>query len=573
MEKQWKILTPDEGQVRRICRSLHCSPVMATVLANRNIMSPEDLNAFFDPSFNRISPPYCVQDMEIAAARISDAVKNRERILVFGDYDVDGITATAMMVQFLKHAGAEVTYYIPHRIREGYGMRLHHIADVAIPAQVKLIVTVDCGISSHEAVDAANRSGIDVIVTDHHRITDTLPEALAVINPDRMDCTSGLEHLAGVGVAFYLLMAVRKHLRDMNYWEQYPEPNLKDYCDLVALGTVADLVPLVAENRVLVKKGLEVINAGKRPGIKALNDLCNSGKQLVDPGDIAFRLAPRLNAAGRMRHADLAVQLLLTQDAEAAEKTARTLGELNRSRQILEKEILEDIKNLFRDYPKVLDQRTIVLSHRNWHVGLLGVVASKIVDQYHRPVILFSENLFPWKGSARGIPEFDLYQALNTCAQYLEAFGGHKMAAGLSILPEKFSAFVQAFEALAEKKMATAASGPVILIDKELNLNQISERILEELDTLQPFGRKNREPLFLARDVQVRHSSVVGNHHRRMRIGHPTGQLWNSIHFNAAPETLRVERFEKVAFRLRWNHWNGKRTAQVVVEDVAGQEI
>ena len=573
MEKHWKILTPDEGLVRRICRSLQCSPVMATVLANRNILSPEDLSTFFDSSFNRISPPHCVQDMETAAARISAAVKNRERILVFGDYDVDGITATTMMFQFLKNAGAEVTHYIPHRVREGYGMRLQHIADVAIPAQVKLIVTVDCGISSHEAVDAANRSGIDVIVTDHHRITDTLPAALAVINPDRMDCTSGLEHLAGVGVAFYLLMAVRKHLRDMNYWGQYPEPNLKDYCDLVALGTIADLVPLVAENRVLVKKGLEVINTGKRPGIKALIDICNSGKPLVEPGDIAFRLAPRLNAAGRMRHADLAVQLLLAQDAETAEKTALMLGELNRSRQILEKEILEDINSLFRDYPEIPDRRTIVLSHRNWHVGLLGVVASKIADLYHRPVVLFAENMFPWKGSARGIPDFDLYQTLNSCAEHLEAFGGHKMAAGLSILPEKFPTFRQAFEDVAEKSIPTAVQGPVILIDKELNLNQISERIIEELDTLQPFGRKNREPLFMARDVQVRYSSVVGNNHRRMRIGHPTGQLWNSIHFNAAPESLQVERFDRMAFRLRWNHWNGKRTAQVVVEDVAGQGI
>lgn len=569
MEKQWKVLTPDEGMVKRICRCLKCSPIMATVLANRNILSSDDLSAFFNSSFQRISSPFCVQDIEIAAARIAAAVKDQEKILVFGDYDVDGITAVTMVFQFLKNAGADVSYYIPHRVREGYGMRLQHISGIAVPDKVRLIITVDCGISSHEAVDAANHSHIDVIVTDHHRITDSLPNALAVINPDRMDCESGLGHLAGVGVAFYLLAAVRKQLRDLNHWDHYPEPNLKEMCDLVALGTIADLVPLIAENRVLVKKGLEVINSGKRVGIKALIDTCNLGKQFVEPGDIAFRLAPRLNAAGRMRHADLAVQLLLAQDPESAEEAARNLGELNRSRQIIEKEILDDIQRFINDCPKILERKTIVLSHKNWHVGLLGIVASRLAEQFYRPVILFSEKQFPWKGSARGIPEFDLYQALSSCSGLLEAFGGHKMAAGLSVLPERFDAFRQEFENIAEKMIQPETARPTILIDKELNLNQVSDRVIEELDSLQPFGKNNREPLFMARDVRVRYSSLVGSHHRRMRIGHTTGPLLNGIHFNAAPETMNVEKFGKMAFRLRWNHWNGKKTAQVIVEDIA----
>ncbi len=572
MEKLWKILTPDQGMVSRICRRLNCSPVMATVLANRNIMSSEDLSAFFDSSFQQIGSPFCVQDIEIAAARICDAVKTRERILIFGDYDVDGITATTMMYQFLKDAGAEVSYYIPHRVREGYGMRLRHISDIAVPNQIKLIITVDCGISSHEAIEAANASGMDVVVTDHHRITGSLPAALAVINPDRMDCESGLEHLAGVGVAFYLLVAVRKQLRDMNHWSHYPEPNLKDMCDLVALGTIADLVPLVAENRVLVKKGLEVMNAGKRVGIKALIDTCNLGKEQIETGDVAFRLAPRLNAAGRMRHADLAVQLLMAQDAGSAVNAARDLGELNRSRQIIEKEIIEDIDRYIADYPKLLEKMTMVLSHPNWHVGLLGVVASRLADRYYRPVVLFSEKILPWKGSARSIPGFDLHQALDSCSNLLEAFGGHKMAAGLSVMPDQFRAFKDEFESTAEKMIHPETAKPTILIDKELNLDQVTDRIMEELNSLQPFGKENQEPLFMARNVQIHFSSRVGDNHRRLRLGHSTGKLLNGIHFNASPETMNAARFDKMAFRLRWNHWNGKKTAQVIVEDVAEQQ-
>jgi single-stranded-DNA-specific exonuclease len=568
MEKKWKILTPDQGSVSRICRGLKCSRIMATILANRNILSSEDIFAYFDSSFQRISSPFCIQDIEVAAARICTAIKNREKILIFGDYDVDGITATTMVFQFLKDVGAEVSYYIPHRVREGYGMRPHHISHIAIPDKIQLIITVDCGVSSHDAVDAANSAGIDVVVTDHHRITEALPNALAVINPERMDCGSGLEHLAGVGVAFYLLVAVRKHLRDLNHWNGCDEPNLKDLCDLVALGTIADLVPLVAENRIFVKKGLEVMNTGKRTGIKALIDICKLGNKHIEPGDIAFRLAPRLNAAGRMRHADLAVQLLMNEDAGSAEKAARDLGELNRSRQIIEKETLEDIDRLLADNPDLLDKKTIVLSHRNWHVGLLGIVASRIAERYYRPVILLSEKTIPWKGSARSISEFDLYQAIDSCSDILEAFGGHKMAAGLSVMPDKVRDFVQKFETIAGTMMKEEPVQPTILIDQELNLNQVSNQIIDELDSLQPFGKQNREPLFMARDVQVHFSSLIGKNHRRMRLGHSTGKLVNGIHFNVAPEIMNLSQFDKMAFRLRWNHWNGKKTAQVIVEDV-----
>ncbi len=571
MEKKWKILQPDLREVTRISRRLKCSPVMATVLANRNVVSPEDTVAFFDSSFQRVSSPFCVKDIEIAVDRICAAIHNREKILIFGDYDVDGITATAILVKFFIEAGAEVSYYIPHRTSEGYGMRHQHISDVAVPGNIGLIVTVDCGISSHDAIEAANAAGIDVIVTDHHRVTEELPGALAVINPNRSDCESGLSHLAGVGVAFYLLIAVRKKLREMKHWNAGPEPNLKDLCDLVALGTIADLVPLKAENRILVKNGLEVMRQGKRAGIQALIELCKLEKKPIEPDDIAFRLAPRLNAAGRMRHANLALELLLTDDAGAAVRMARDLGQLNLSRQIIEKEILDDIEKILHDSPAILDRQTIVLSHGTWHAGLLGIVASRIAGRFYRPVVLISEKETPCKGSARGIPNLDLYRLLESCQGCLEGFGGHNMAAGLTIRPENIDRFREAFEETTRKTVQDEIFAPTLLIDKELTLNEVSDRLMDELESLQPFGISNSEPLFMARDVRVYSSSLVGKNHRRMQLCQSNGKPVNSIQFNVRPESAQLERFGRMAFYLRRNHWNGQKTAQVVVEDVAGK--
>jgi len=501
MEKKWEILKPDNREVLRICRQLKCSPVLATVLANRKVFTPEDMIAFFDSSLQRVSSPFCVKDIEVAADRICSAIQHRENILIFGDYDVDGITATAIFYRFLTDTHANVTYYVPHRIQEGYGMRIRHISDVAVPKHIDLIITVDCGISSHDAIEAANDAGIDVIVTDHHRVTEDLPKAIAVINPNRSDCESGLEHLAGVGVAFYLLMAVRKKLRDMKYWDSRPEPNLKDLCDLVALGTVADLVPLVAENRILVKNGLEIMRKGKRAGIQALIDICKLEDKPIESDDIAFRLAPRLNAAGRMHHAKLAVELLLTEDAENAVKTARELGKLNLSRQIIEREILEDIEKILDGRPAILDKQTLVLSHRTWHAGLLGIVASKVSARFCRPVVLISERESPCKGSARGIPGLDIYRLLESCSGSLEAFGGHAMAAGLTVMPDNIDRFREDFEAITKRTVHSGSMTPTLFIDKELALSEISDLLMD----------------------------------------------------------------------LRRNRWNGRKTAQVVIEDVVGK--
>ena len=307
MKRKWEIKQSDSNIASSLSRQLGLLPLTAKLLNNRSIRHLEDARRFLKPSFKDLPPPALLKDIDKAASRIVAAIENKENILVFGDYDVDGVTATFLMHRFLRHAGARVSYYIPHRITEGYGLKTSHVTTCALDRQVTLIITVDCGSANHDAVLEARRHGIDVIVTDHHELPDELPDALAVINPKRKDNTPGLDNLAGVGVAFYLIINVRMQLRKTGYWHRQKEPNLKLYCDLVALGTVADVAPMVKENRILTKAGLEVLQTNESSGIRTLMEQCSIDKRHVDAEDIAFKLAPRLNAAGRVAHADAAM--------------------------------------------------------------------------------------------------------------------------------------------------------------------------------------------------------------------------------------------------------------------------
>ncbi|MBU4420608.1 MAG: DHH family phosphoesterase, partial [Proteobacteria bacterium] len=328
MKKDWQILQPDISSVRKISKALKCNPIIASILVNRNIVSVEDAFDFLNPSFNNMRSPFSIKGMHTSVRRIFSAIINNEKILIFGDYDADGITATAVLLEFFSYIGANVYYYIPHRTKEGYGLQKNHIIDYALPKGISLIITVDCGSNSYDAVKSAKHNGIDVIITDHHRITDRPPHAFAVVNPKRIDCTSGLDNLAGVGVAFYLLICLRKHLRDNGFWHKLAEPNLKNLCDLVALGTIADMVPLVDENRILVNAGLKKIYTGERNGMKALIEECKLKGPLTDTDDIAFKLVPRLNAPGRIDHAKSAVELLTTKRLDIARQIAQTLNKL-----------------------------------------------------------------------------------------------------------------------------------------------------------------------------------------------------------------------------------------------------
>ena len=568
MQMQWKILQPDPESVKEIGKHLNCSAITATVLANRCINTPEQAEAFIQPALSTLPEPMKLSGMQTAVERICRALEKKENILVFGDYDADGVTATAVLTRFLTSAGANVQPHIPHRIEEGYGLKPQHINQLAVPSKIGLIITVDCGSTSHDAVAAAHRFGIDVIITDHHEI-ETVPDALAVINPKMGGQPQEFACLAGVGVAFYLTIGLRAALREKGWWIQRKEPNLMALCDLVAIGTIADMVPLTGINRVLAKAGLRQMNTSANPGIEALCQISNVGPGLVTSEAIAYRLAPRINAAGRISHALAAFNLLNTASAREAQKLADTLNQLNQRRQAVEGEIFNQITRQMDGRKDLLTRNTLLLADHRWHQGVLGIVASKLTDRFNRPVVLVSTKDGIGKGSGRSVQGVDLFAALSQCADLLDAFGGHRLAAGLTIAPENIRKLQARFEKAVTDMVSRDAAQPPLVVDSEIKLNQINARLMSELENLEPFGTDNPPPLFAATDVQVDSATIIGKRHRRMTLHQEAGNSMpiEAIQFNLTPETPRAENFERIAFRLQWNHYKGNKRIQMVVEE------
>jgi len=570
MKKEWQILVPDAQLVENLCRDIQCHPAVASILVNRHILSAEHASNFFHTSLNHLSPPFSIKDMDAAVDRIISAILRKEKILIFGDYDVDGITATTLFLKFFRRIGARVSYYIPHRITEGFGLKKHHISDVALPNAINLIITVDCGSDSHDAVTAAKDAGIDIIITDHHMVSGTVPRAVAVVNPKRDLDPSGFGDLAGVGVAFYLLVCLRKKLRDADFWKHRKEPNLKKYLDLVALGTLADMVPLTRENRILTKTGVKLIRSTRRRGLNALIGVCGIDKHAIDAEDIVFYMAPRLNASGRMDHASRAVELLIAEEDQKAREIARSLNHLNQDRRSIENKILSQILDHLKQNPDLLQKNSLVLSDRNWPLGILGIVAARIMKQFYRPVVLVTTADGIGKGSARSIPGINLYKGLFACGDHLETFGGHSMAAGLKIRDENIEPFKTRFEHVVSRMAGPLDFIPKITIDYRLDFTDISDRLMDELELLKPFGIGNHEPLFMAENIGIASSKQVGGHHRQMVLKQKTGEAekrFNAIQFNAGSTGFEKNHFEKIAYRLRRNRWNGRKSAQIVVEE------
>ncbi len=571
MKKNWNVLQPNPDTVCKIADLLHIKPVVATLLVNRQIEDASNADRFLNPSIKHIRPPFTIQDIDRATRRIADALLKHERILIFGDYDVDGVTATVGLFQFLSGISTHVTTYIPHRTKEGYGLKPQHVHNHMVHNSIDLVITVDCGSSSHEAALAVKEAGMDLIITDHHKISSDLPIACAVVNPNRSDCQAGFEHLSGVGVVFCLLICLRKHLRDMGFWENRTEPNLTHFCDLVALGTVADMVPMKDENRIFSKIGLDIIKSGRRKGIRALCKVSKTDIQTIDTEDIAFRLAPRINAAGRVDHAETAITLLAATDSKIAEHTAAQLDELNRERRQIEKRILKEIDDYLQCRPQLTKKSSLVLSHDHWHVGVLGIVASKLVEKYSRPTVLISIDEGVGKGSARGLPGLDLYQALCECRDDLEQFGGHAMAGGLQIKARKIDQFREHFHQAIIDMSDQTEFVPQLDIDCHLDFNQINPSFLEGLESLEPHGPANPSPLFLATDIRVINSKIVGKTHCRMTIcqsSSGSSNFFQAIQFNIDPESPPKKRLDRIAFRPVWNHWNGKKSIQLIIEEV-----
>ncbi len=561
METIWDIQQPDPERVARLSRQLGLNTLAATLLVNRGISSVEGAHRFLNLSLSAIKAPPDVKDIEIAAERIARALTAQEKILVFGDYDVDGVTATAILLDFIRQAGGRVAHYIPHRRREGYGLHTRHIAEVAAQGNFNLIITVDCGISSHAAVEAANHSGIDVIITDHHTPAEgPLPPALAVVNPKRTDCPACLEHLAGVGMAFYLLIQLRAHLRATGFWQARPEPNLKNLCDLVALGTVADMVPLVGENRTFTRAGLGLMAESRRPGLVALMASSRIEPRHIEADDISFRLAPRINAAGRMDHADLALELLTTADPERARALARRLEDLNRERQRTEQDIVDQIVETLERDPQLQARPAILMRGNDWHEGVLGIAAARLMRRYAKPVILVAGRDALARGSGRSLPGIDIFALLQSCADLLQAYGGHTMAAGLTIAIDRWEAFCERFWMQMEARSEPTESRQRLAIDMEVSLDAVDQALFTTLEQLKPFGETVPEPVFMARDAEIVSQQIVGGRHRRMRLRSRNGRNrkpLTAIQFNVADGRRLPARPRRIAFHVRRHTWNG----------------
>ena len=562
--QRWIINNPATDLCRRLARSLNISEYVSQVLVNRGITTADSAGRFLQPRLGQLHSPFLMKDMQPAVDRIVRAVTADELICIYGDYDVDGITATVLLMQFLGSLGARVRYFIPHRIDQGYGLdtaTLQHLHQQG----VSLVITVDCGIADVAPARWAAEHGLDLIITDHHLPPDEIAPARAVIDPRQTDCTFPFKALAGVGVAFNLVMALRKTLREQGRWRHSSEPNLKSCLDLVALGTIADMVPMVDENRIFVKAGLAELSAGNRPGIRALKQVCGIRQPAVSCRNVGFHLAPRLNAAGRLANASSSVELLMATDFDQALQLARQIDRENTRRQQIERRILNEARAMIANQPT---GDALVLASPAWHPGVLGLCASRLSDEHGCPAILIALDAKSGagRGSARSIDGFDLYSALKQCTPLLQNFGGHKAAAGLTISRERLDDFTQRFTTIAAEHRHTAPE-PTLTIDAEIPLEQLTWDVVRQIESLAPFGPQNPEPVFCSGDLQSYSSMVVGSKHLKFRI-RQNGRFIDAIGFNMAEQHRDGTRPIRLAFVPQFNTYNGETCVQLNLKDI-----
>ena len=554
---------PDPFVLQALERELQVDRLTAHLLAQRGGSDLTAARDFLDPRLQQLPDPFLLGQMEAAVTRLVAALAAGEKIAIHGDYDVDGISGTALLVEGLRAFGAEVNYFIPLRLRDGYGLSAEHLRQ-AFAGGARVAVSVDCGISAQAEAEVARELGLDLIITDHHQPPSVLPAACAIVNPHLLDCRYPDKDLAGVGVAFMLLIALRSRLRTVGAFAIRPEPDLRYSLDLVALGTIADVVPLRGVNRILTRIGLGIINQGRRPGLKSLS--VAAGIRLVTCGNVAFSLAPRLNAAGRLENANLGVELLLTDDPQRAEELAGLLDGFNRERQGVEQQVLSEAIAQVEEGKG--GEYSLVLAGEGWHPGVIGIVASRLVERYHRPAVLIALDGERGKGSARSIRGLHLYQTLQACSAELEGYGGHAFAAGLSIAASRFDSFVAAFEQAAAAALSADDLVPVLLYDSEVLIEDLSLTIIADLQRLSPFGAGNPEPLFLLRNARAQQVTPCGTGHLKFSI-RQGGFSLPCIAFAFPPHWAEILPGEiDLLVSAQSNEWQGRISLQLRVKDM-----
>ena len=555
---------PDTDKINELAAAINTDRVNATLLLQRGIADFDSAKAFFRPSLSLLHDPFLMKDMDKAVARIITAIKNNEKILVYGDYDVDGTTSVALFYSYLKSINAPAGYYIPDRYAEGYGISFKGI-DYAKENNFALVVSLDCGIKANDKIDYANKLGVDFIICDHHLPGDELPKAFAVLDPKRKDCPYPFKELSGCGVGFKLAQALQSKLNK-------PFEELAELLDLVAISIAADIVPVNGENRVLCYYGLQELNKMKRAGIRALYQLNNLKKE-VTITDVVFVLAPRINAAGRIDHAMRAAELLLSDDEEEATKFAGNINQTNTNRKEIDQGMTAQALEMIDVSPELIAKKTTVVFNESWHKGVVGIVASRLIEKYYRPTIVLTKSDGMLTGSARSVKNFDIHTAIDACSDLLEQFGGHRHAAGLTLKPENLENFVARFEAEVSKTISDDDLIPEIDVDVNIHLNEISPKFFSVLKQFAPHGPENMTPVFVTNNVlDTGWGRVVGTNHLKLELyqqENPTIKF----HAIAFDKGDFLSFFQKkvplsICYTVAENHYNGNTTLQLVVRDI-----
>ncbi|MBX7226242.1 MAG: single-stranded-DNA-specific exonuclease RecJ [Chitinophagales bacterium] len=562
-KKSWNIQQVDEELVRTLQLQLKIHPKICRILVARGITTFEDAKHFFRPSLTHLHDPFLMKDMEVAVNRILQAFEKKEKILVFGDYDVDGTTAVSLMYSFLKTVYEDIGYYIPDRYREGYGISMEGI-DFAKENGFTLMIALDCGIKAHDKVEYANALGVDFIICDHHLPGITLPAAVAVLDQKRTDCTYPYKELSGCGIGFKLAQALAMRMKlDMS--EVYT------YLDLVAVSIASDIVPITGENRTLAYFGLQKINANPRPGLKALLDIAQVKERILDISDLVFIIGPRINAAGRIAHGSEAVDLLIETDATLAKEKAEKIQLNNDTRKEEDKSTTEEALEMLRNEQTTIDKKSTVLFQPHWHKGVIGIVASRLIEKYYKPTIILTESNGMLSGSARSVHDFDVYEAIQACAEHLNQFGGHKYAAGLTLLPDKLPHFIEQFEVIVSANITEDQLQPKVDVDGILELSDITPAFLKIIEQMAPFGPGNMRPVWMTMAVQDNgRTRILKEDHLKLEVFKVGQPAVSGIGFNMKYyfDFIKDKRHFDICYQLYENEWNGHVNVELRLKDI-----
>ena len=569
MINKWNFRTPSEEELRKrdlLAAELGLSPVICLLLVQRGITSPEEAKRFFKPNLNDLHDPFLMPDMDKAVKRLNKALGNKEKILIYGDYDVDGTTAVSLVYKYLRPYSSYLDFYIPDRYDEGYGISYKGI-DYAVENGISLVISLDCGIKAIEKIEYAKQKGVDFIICDHHMPDATLPDAVAVLDAKRADSQYPYEHLSGCGVGFKFMQAFAQS-------NNFPFTDLEKLLELTAVSIASDIVPITGENRILAYYGLKQLNNNPSFGLKGIIDVCGLSGKEITISDIVFKIGSRINASGRMMNGKEAVELLLSKDRATAKEKSESINQYNEERKELDKKITDEANAIIEEVQHKEDRKAIVVYNPNWHKGVIGIVASRLTEKYYRPAVVLTKSSGLITGSARSVMGFDIYKAIESCRDLLENFGGHTYAAGLSLKEENLEAFTERFQRIAAEEIIPERMIPQIDIDAVLDLREINQKFVSDLKKMSPFGPENQKPIFCSLDVKdYGTSKLVGKELEHIKLELIDGNSSTPIHaiafgMHKHNEHIKSMKPFNICYTIEENTYNGNTSIQLMIKDI-----